>query len=142
MAMDVDLEVEVAADRAGVAGLTDRTDPLAGPDTFAAVDRGGASQVGVEIAAVLALAVDQQVVAVEDGVVAGPQHPAGRDGYQRRAAGSDDVEAFVDAPAAARRPELADSPPRPVRPLDREDVGVEPDAPIPPPARKQSGGVN
>ena len=37
-AVDVDLEVEVAADRAGVAGLADRADPLAGEDPVAAVD--------------------------------------------------------------------------------------------------------
>jgi hypothetical protein len=121
----VDLEVEVAADGAGVAGLADGADPLAGPDAVAAPDCGGANQVGVEVAAVLALAVDQQVVAVEDRVVADAQDPAGRDGDQGRAAGGDDVEAFVAAAAAARRSELADEAAGPVRPLDREDVVIE-----------------
>ena len=67
LAVDVDLEVEVAADRAGIARLTDGADSLAGPDALAAVDERRAGHVGVEVAAVLAFAVDQQVVAVEDG---------------------------------------------------------------------------
>ncbi len=42
--LDVDLEVEVAADGAGVAGLADGADSLAGPDALAALDQrpGGA----------------------------------------------------------------------------------------------------
>ncbi len=124
-AVDVDLEVQMAADGAGVAGLAHGADALAGPDLGTPVDRGGTGQVGVEVGAVLALTVDQQVVAVEDRVIAAAQHPPGRDGDQRRAAGGDDVEAFVTAAAAARGTEFADRPARPVRPLDREDVGVE-----------------
>jgi hypothetical protein len=50
----VDLEVQVAADGAGVAGLADRADSLAGPDAVATVDGRRANQVGVEVAAVLA----------------------------------------------------------------------------------------
>ncbi len=124
-AVDVDLEVEMAADGAGVSGLSDRADALASPDALAAVDRGGMDHVGVEIAAVLTLAVNQQVVAVEDRVVARAQHPPGRSGGQRRAAGSDDVEAFVRAAATARSAEFTDEATRPVRALDREDMGLE-----------------
>jgi hypothetical protein len=121
----VDLEVEVAADGAGVAGLADRADSLAGPDPIAAVDEGRSDQVGVEVAAVLALAVDQQVVAVEDRVIADPQNAAGRRGDKGRAAGGDDVEAFVGAAAVAGGAELADRAAGPVRAIDREDVVVE-----------------
>jgi hypothetical protein len=124
-APDVDLEMEVAADGAGVAGLADGADSLAGPDTIVAVDSGRADQVGVEVAALLALAVDQQVVAVESRVVAPAQHAAGRSGDQGRAAGGDDVEAFVAAATVAGGAELADRAAGPVRAVDREDVGVE-----------------
>jgi hypothetical protein len=79
---------------------------------------------GVEIAAVLAFAVDQQIVAVEDRVIAGPQDAAVADGYQFGPAGGDDVEALVGAAAVARGAEFADRPTGAVRPLDREDVGV------------------
>jgi hypothetical protein len=48
-----DLEVQMAADGAGVAGPADRPEPLAGPDAVAAVDAGWSDQVGVEVAAVL-----------------------------------------------------------------------------------------
>jgi hypothetical protein len=50
--------------------------------------------------------------------------------------GSDDVEAFVDAAAAAWRAELTDVAARPVRALDREGVGVELGATI---ARRDPG---
>jgi hypothetical protein len=122
--VDVDLEVEVAADTDRVAGLPHGADGLALPDPFALVHERRARQVGVEVAALLAFAVDQQVVAVEDGVVAGSQDTAVGDGDQRRPAGGDDVEALVGAAAAARRPELSDRATDPVRALDREDVAV------------------
>ena len=125
MAVDVDLEVEVAADGAGVAGLAYAADALASPDALAGMGRGRANHVGVEVAAGFALAVDQQVVAVEDRVVAGAQHAAGGDGDEGRVAGGDYVEAFVGAAAVPRRAELPDRAPRPVRSLDWEDVGME-----------------
>jgi hypothetical protein len=125
VAVDVDLEVQMAADGTGVSGLADGADTLAGPDAIAALDRRRANHVGVEVAALLALAVDQQEVAVEDGVIARAQHAAGRDSDQGRTARGDDVEAFVGAASTARRAEFADGTPRPVRPRDREDVGVE-----------------
>ena len=121
-AADVDLEVEVAADGAGVAGLADGADPLPGPDAVAASNSGGSGHVGIEVAAVLAIAVEKQVVAVEHRVVAGAQHAPGRRGNQGRATGGDDVEAFVAATAAARRAELADEAAGPVPPLNRKDV--------------------
>jgi hypothetical protein len=80
--------------------------------------------VGVEVAAVLAFAVDQQVVAVENRVVAAAQDAAAPDRDQRRVAGGDDVEALVTAAAAARDAEFADVAARPVWALDREDVVV------------------
>lgn len=121
----VDLEVEVAADGAGVAGFAHGAHSLAGPDAVAALDRGRASQVGVEVAAALALAVDRQVVAIENRVIAAAQDAAGRDCDQGRAAGGDNVETLVDATAAARRAELTDVAARPVLALDREDVRAE-----------------
>jgi len=99
--VDVDLEVEMTADGAGVSGLPDRANSLSSPDTIAVIDRRRADHVGIEVAALLTLAVDQQVVAVEDRVEARAQHAAGRDGDKGRAAGGDDVEAFVSATAAA-----------------------------------------
>ena len=124
----MDLEVEVAADRDRVAGLADGADPLALPDAIAPVERGRARQVGVEVAALLAFAVDQQVVAVEDRVVATTQDAAVADGDQLGPTGGDDVEALVGAAAAAGRAEFADGAASPVRALDPEDVAVVGDA--------------
>lgn len=122
--MHVDLEVQVAADSDRVAGLPHRADPLAGPDPLAAVDQGGPRHVGVKVGAVLAFAVDQQVVAVEDRVISGPQNLAVADRDQRRAAGGDDVEALVGAVAVAGGAEFADRAAGAVRALDGEDVAV------------------
>jgi hypothetical protein len=69
--------------------------------------------------------VDQQVVAVEDRVVSSPAHPAGDGRDHFRLAGGEDVEALVDATAAARGAELADRAAFAVRALEREDVRVE-----------------
>jgi hypothetical protein len=120
----MDLEVEVAADADRVAGPADLADPLALEDALAPANRGRVGQMGVEVAAALALAVDQQVVAVEDRVVAAPQHAAVADGDQLGAASRDDVEAFVAAAAGARRAELTDVAADTVGALDREDVPV------------------
>jgi len=118
--------MEVAADGAGVAGLADSTHSLAGVGAVAAVERRRAGQVGVEVAAPLPFAVDRQVVAVEDRVVAGAQDSATSHGDQGRTAGGYDVEAFMGAPAAARGAELSDRATGAVRALDREDmVAVE-----------------
>jgi hypothetical protein len=86
--------------------------------------------VGVEVGAALAFAVDQQVVAVEDRVIAAAQHLAVADRYQRRATGSDDVKALVGAAAAAGGAEFADRTAGAVRALDREDVAVEGEATV------------
>jgi hypothetical protein len=86
--------------------------------------------VGVEVAAVLVFAVDQQIVAVEDWVVAGAQDAAAADGYQRRVASGDDVEALVGSAATARGTEFADVAARAVCALDREDVVVVGDGAI------------
>jgi hypothetical protein len=69
--------------------------------------------------------VDQQVVAVEDRVVAGTKDASVVDGHQRRAASGDDVEAFMCASAVPGGAEFADGPTGPVRPLNREDVAIE-----------------
>lgn len=122
--MHVDLEVQVAADGDRVAGLPHRADSLAGVDALAAVDQGRPWHVGVEVASVLAFAVDQQVVAVEDLVIAAAQDLAVTDRYQRRVAGGEDVEALVGATAAAGGAELADRAASAVRALDWEDVTV------------------
>jgi len=128
--MDVDLEVEVAAEAAGVAGFADGADPLPLPHPLALVNAGRPRHVGVEVAAGLAFTVDQQVVAVEDRVVALLQDPAVADGDQGRAAGGGDVEAFVDAAAAAWGVVGADGAPYAVPPLDREDMAEVGDAAI------------
>jgi hypothetical protein len=130
VAVDVDLEVEVAADGAGVAGLADEADGLAGKDMVAAMDQGRSRHVGVEVAAVLPFAVDQQVVAVEDRVVAGAEDAAVADGDEWGAAGSEDVEAFVGAAAVAWGAEFTDRAAGSVRALDREDVAVVGDAAV------------
>jgi hypothetical protein len=121
----VDLEMEVAADAAGIAGRSHRSDPLTSPDAIATLNRGGQCQVSVEVAVLLALAVDQEEVAVEDWVITGAQHAAGRCRDEGRTTGGDDVEAFVNTAAAARSAKLADEAARPVRPTNREDVIVE-----------------
>lgn len=128
--MDVDLEVEVTADRDRVAGLPHGADSLSRPDPLALVDQGRAGHVGIEVAAVLAFAVDQQVVAVEDRVVAAAQDTAVADGDQRRVTGGDDVEALVAATAAARGAEFANRTARSMRALDREDMVVVGDGAI------------
>jgi hypothetical protein len=80
--------------------------------------------VGVEVAAPLAFAVDQQVVAVEDGVVTAAPDPAVTDCDQLGSAGRDDIKALVAATAAAGCAEFADSTANAVRALNREDVAV------------------
>jgi len=74
--------------------------------------------------------VDQQVVAVEDRVEAPSQDPAVANRDQLRAAGSGDVESFVDSPAVARRVVFADSPARTMSVRDREDVAEVGDAAV------------
>jgi hypothetical protein len=86
--------------------------------------------VGVEVAAVLAFAVDQQVIAVEGRFIAVAQDPAVADRDQRRAAGGDDVEALVGTAAIAGGAEFADRAAGAVGALDREDVAVEGEAAV------------
>jgi hypothetical protein len=62
--VDVDLEVELTTDGTGVAGLPHRANSLARVDTLAAMDQRRPPHVCVEVGALLAFAVDQQVVAV------------------------------------------------------------------------------
>ena len=128
--MHVDLEVQVTADRDRIAGLPHRADSLTGVDPLAAVDQRRSRHVGVEVGAVLAFAVDQQVVAVKDRVIAAAQHLAVADRYQGRAAGSDDVKALVGTAAAAGSAELADRTAGAVRSLDGKDVTVEGEATV------------
>jgi hypothetical protein len=122
--VDVDLEVEVAAGADRVAGFANSADALSLPHPLALTHARRARHVGVEVAALLAFAVDQQVPAVEDRVVAAAQDAAIADGDQRGAAGRGDIEAFMDATAAARRVVGADRAAGSVRSLDREDVAV------------------
>ena len=125
-AMPPDLEVKVAADGAGVAGLSHRADALAGEDASAPPDDRGTPQVGIEVAAALAGAVDEDEVAVQDRVETGASHAAAAHGEQPRATGSDYVEPLMRPPAAARRPELPNRPPSPVLPDHGEDMAHEP----------------
>jgi hypothetical protein len=122
--MNANLEVEMAADGAGVAGLADGADPLARIDGVATADQGRMGHVGVEVAAALPHAVDEQVVAVEDRVVAAAQDLAATHRNQRGAASGDDVKALMRAAAAAGSAELADGAAGPVGAGDREDVVV------------------
>jgi hypothetical protein len=123
-AVDVDLEVQVAADRDRVAGLSHRSDSLAGIDALAPVNQRRPRHVGVEVGAVLAFAVDQQVVAVENRVIAAAQDFAAPDCHQRGIAGGDDVEALMGAAATAGGAEFADWATGAVGALNREDVAV------------------
>ena len=120
----MDLEVQVAAGAGGVAGFAHEPNRLALPQTLPAPHRGRPREVGIEVGAPLAFAVDQQVVAVEDWIEAAPQDPTVAHRDQSGAAGGGDVEAFVDAAAAARRVEFANRSPYPMRTLHREDVAV------------------
>ena len=122
--MDVDLEVEVAADGNRVAGLPHRADALAGVDALAAVNQRRLRHMSVEVRALLAFAVDQEVVAVENWVVAGAQDHTVADGDERRAASRDDVESLVRTTTAARRSEFADGTAGAVWAIDRENVIV------------------
>lgn len=119
---DVNLEVEVTADADRVAGLADGANALAGIDTLPSVQMSGSRHVSIEVGAILPFAVDEQVVAIEDRVVAVAQDPAVADGDQRRAASCDDVEALVPAATAARGVEFAYVAAGAMRALDREDV--------------------
>jgi hypothetical protein len=65
---------------------------------------------------------------------------AGGGGDQFGPAGGEDVEAFVDATAVARRAELADRSAFAVRALDREDVRVEGLGPVGTGDARGSGG--
>src|SRR5262249_27352710 len=93
-------------------------------DTFAAPHPGRSPHVGVEIAAILALAVDQEVVAVEDGIEAATKNDAGSNRHQPRSARGDDVKPFVRPAAIPRSPEFTDRAAGPVRAQDREDVAA------------------
>lgn len=116
--------MEVTADADCVAGLPHRADALAGVDALAAVDQGWPRHVGVEIGAVLGFAVDEEVVAVEDRVVAAAKNLAVADGDEGGVAGGDDVEALMGAATAAGGAELADVAAGAVRAVDRKDVVV------------------
>jgi hypothetical protein len=122
--VDVDLEMEVAADRDRVAGLPHEPDRLAGVDALAAVDQSRSWHVGVEVGAALVFPVDQEVVAVEDWVVAGAQDLAVANCDQGRAAGGDYVEALVGAAAVSWGAEFTDWAAGAVGALDGEDVAV------------------
>lgn len=122
--LQVNLEVEVAADRDRVAGHTHGTDALAGVNAFASLDRRRSRHVGVEVAAPLPFPMDQQVVAVKDRVIACLEHLSVADRDEGCATSRDDVEALMGAAAAAGSTELAYIAADPVGALDGEDVVV------------------
>jgi hypothetical protein len=123
-ASHVDLKVEVTADRDRVAGLPHRADALPGPNPVALADQGRAGHVCVEITAILAFAVEQQVVAVENRVVAGSEDAAAADRHKRCVAGGDDVEALMSTSATAGCSKLTYRTTSSMRTLDRKDVAV------------------
>lgn len=114
--------MQVTADADRVPGLPHRTDPLTGVDAFAAMNQRQSRHVSVEVSAVLTFTVNQQVVAVENRVVSGAEHPAVANRNQRRAAGGDDVEPFMPATTTARRTELTDVAARAVRTINGKDM--------------------
>ncbi len=128
--MHVYLEVEMATNADRVTGLPDCANALARIDALPAENERWSRHVSVEVAAPLPFSVDQQVVAIENRVIADSQHLAVTDSNQRCAAGGDYVEALVGAAAAARGTELAYVAASPVRPMDREDVVVVGDAAV------------
>lgn len=85
---------------------------------------------GVEVATPLSFAVDQQVIAVEDRVIAGTHHAAAANGDEGCAAVRNYVETLVGAATAAGGAELTYVAARPVRSLGREDVVVEGEAAV------------
>jgi hypothetical protein len=62
--INVDLEMKVATNRTGVAGVADGTDSLPGPNAMASVEWRRAWQVGIEVAPPLTFAMEKQKVAV------------------------------------------------------------------------------
>lgn len=108
MAVDADLEMEVAADGSGVAGSADGADGLAGPNAVAPAHERRPAQVGIEVGARLGGAVNEEEVAIEDRVVAAAQDASGSRRQQGRAAGSNHVEPLVDTAAAARGAERSE----------------------------------
>jgi GNAT superfamily N-acetyltransferase len=121
---DMDLKVEMAAGAGRVAGFADRTDTLTLPDELSPVDTCRPREVGVEVAPLLPFTMDQDVVAVEDGVEPGPQDLSVAHRDELGPASGGYVEAFVDAAAAARRVIFPDRPTYSMRPLNRENVAI------------------
>ena len=114
-AVDVDLEVEVAADVRRCRSRRRRR-PARPSRPARRGDTGRPAQVGVEVAAVARLRRGSAGSCRRGPGRSRAAAPCRAHRDQRRPAGGDDVEAFVDAAAAARRAELPDRPPRPVRP--------------------------
>lgn len=69
----MDLEVEVAASPGRVAGFANRADPLPLSNPLPPTHPRRPREMGIEVAALLPFAVDQQVVAVENRVEASAQ---------------------------------------------------------------------
>src|ERR1700754_457706 len=98
---DVDLEVEMAADRAGIAGLAHVADDLADVHQVPLLEGRGMDHVCVPVLAPLPQPPEDDVVAVEPGVVGPLHHSAGHGRSQGCATPRDHVEALVPAPTIA-----------------------------------------
>src|SRR5215211_537531 len=109
----MDLEVQVAADGPGVAARPDAPDALARADPGAAAVARAVGQVRVPVVAVGGAPVDDQQVAVEDGVVDVALDAPAAGGGERRAA-----PATTSKPSCLRPPERG-APKRPVAPRNR-----------------------
>src|SRR3954467_15949799 len=121
----MDLEVQVAADSPGVAGLADVADDLADVHQVALLEGRRMDHVRVPVLPPLAQPPNDDVVAVEAWVI-GPLHDRARGcGSEGRLASGGDIAALVDTSAVTRSSELPHRPAGPVRAAHREEVAVE-----------------
>src|SRR4051812_36028335 len=127
-AADVDLEVEVAADRPSVTGLPDVAHDLTDVNQVSLLECRRVSHVGIPVLAPLSESAEHDEVAVEARVVRALDDRPGDSRREGRPAARDDVEALVDSAAV---PWSADPPtraPGPVGAAHRIEVAVQLDA--------------
>src|SRR4051795_3007674 len=118
--MGPDLEVELAADRAGVAGPADPADGVTRPDSLAVLNGGGLLEVGVSVVGACSPGVDHDPISIEDRIRAAGLDAASAGGHHAGAAGGEDVLPLVHSATAAWGPEALLGPTVAVRPSHRE----------------------
>lgn len=124
LAVNVDLEVEVAANRDRVAGLPHRAHQLTGVDAVRRCERGPDAACEHRNRSGPRLRHESASNCRRGPVVTSPQNLAIAHRHQGSAASGDDVEALVGATAVSRGAEFADRAAGAVRALDGEDVAV------------------